>query len=191
MTASLGIDPGVTGGAVLLAPDGVTALQAWGWRRMGRSKKRAGRHCWRVMAPSGLETEAPTLSAVGAWMAYTCPVPTYVLTVEGLFGRGETLRILGESAGVLYSHLELGALNDLSERKAGTLEWRPRSRTWRSDILGISESQTGADGAEALALRTVPTWCSGLGELATNGHVAEAACMARWGWLKNRARVGA
>jgi hypothetical protein len=124
------------------------------------------------------------MSSVGAFIAYTCPADRFVLTVEGLFGRGETLRLLAESAASIYSPLELSAANDLTEKVAGRHEWRPRSTTWRTDILGISESQFGAEASELHALQTVPLWCSGLGELTANPHTVEAAAIARWGWLK-------
>ncbi len=181
----LGLDPGVHGAAVLLAPDGRSVLSAWSWRRLGRAKKRQGRYAWRVKGHRGApEVQAPSLSMVGAYIAATAPDlgDGYVIVCEGLFGRGNTLRILAEAAASVYAHLDAPALNDLG---AARDEWRPRSREWRRDILGIaSEGQVGADACEAYAIEWAAKNITGLGELATVGHVCEAAAIARWAWVK-------
>ena len=181
----LAVDPGVKGAAVLLGADGCTVEQAWAWRRLGRAKCRGGRHAWDVTTTGGHIARAPTLPAVGAFVAASCPADRFVLLVEGLFGRGETLRILSESAAMVYAPLTFGAVNDLSERSAGQPEWRPRSRTWRADVLGISETQFGAAASERRAMAWVASGAvAGLGHLEGNPHACEAACMARWGWSK-------
>lgn len=191
MIPALGIDPGaVQGGAVLLGADGCACLGAWNWKRYGRTKKRDGRHAYRLgwhvpgLDDSDGSADAPTLGSAAHLIAAHLSAlgcPSYVLTVEGLFvapGKSSPL-VLAESAGVLYGPLEASAVNDLTA-------YRPRSQEWRSTMLGISERKLGKDGAERAAVALVTRWCVGLGRLATDPHVAEAAHLSRWGWLRWR-----
>ena len=62
---------------------------------------------------------------------------------------------------------------------------------WRPLILGLPAS-VSSDVAEQTAIRVLSgrrPLISGLGELAKNPHVAEAAMIARFGWVKQRERL--
>jgi hypothetical protein len=184
----LGIDPGHDGAAVLLGANGKSLLGRWQWHRLGRTKKRYGRRAWLVTSAEGTG-ELPTLGAVGVRIVGEMVrggirPGGYVLVVEGLFGRGDTLRILGEEAGAVYGPLEAGAANELED-------YRPRSQTWRRQVLGIDERAVGAAGAEEAARRLVGTWLDPFDTALSDaiagvggGHLAEACYIARWGWVK-------
>jgi hypothetical protein len=189
----LGIDPGHDGAGFLLGADGTSPLGRWQWHRLGRSKKRYGRRAWRLTTAEGTG-ELPTLGAVGVCIVgglvrYGVRPGGYVLVVEGLFGRGDTLRILGEEAGAVYGPLEAGAANELED-------YRPRSQTWRRQVLGIDERAMGAEGAEQAARRLVGAllkpYDTALHEAIAGpggGHLAEAYCIARCGWVTVRQRA--
>lgn len=166
--AMLGVDPGLTGGAVLVrgsrAP--VEVLGAWYWR-----PSVAG---WRVTDWAGLEWQSPALHDVAVMIAGACDALTdgWRSCVEGLFvprQRGpHGVLALAEATGEL-----LGPLRGLE------CVARPLASEWRPRVLG--RCPRGAAAAEAYAVRCAPKIGSSLGVLQARGHVAEALCIAYYG----------
>ena len=167
----LGIDPGASaGGAVLLDASGELALAHLSWRRRQRDK----RQVWEVRS-SGMwhrDVIVPDLHRVGLMIATLVPMSAR-LVVEDLFGRGSTLKILAEACGEVKGPLRRIQVGP---------ELRVLASVWRPLVLGCS-SRTRADAAEALAVAWARSTIKGL-ERVDNGHVAEAAAIARWGWLQ-------
>jgi hypothetical protein len=186
----LGVDPGNEAGAVvLLDPDGRTVRAAWTWRRL---KRRLG-DVWRLDDHLGgtltchdLVEAAETIRRDLALVLAELGAKQVDLVVEGLFvAQGGKLNVqsvlpLAESAGIL-----LGCLAGLAAGAA----LRPRASEWRPVVLGLG-TNTPAAQAEAVAVRMGLAAFDGLGELAQVGHVAEAAWMARWGWVQARPHRG-
>jgi hypothetical protein len=181
---TLAIDPGRDGAAVLLAPDGRRAVLAWAWYQ----RKQAGAHVYDVemVGPwEGLqERRCRSLPSVGRELLHgALEHGPFLLVVEGLFvptyRAPEGALVLAEEAALVYSALIEEALS---------IE-RPLASEWRGEILGLG-GNTSSAVAERAAIRACtqirPLLVEGLGELATQPHVAEAACMARWGFLKQR-----
>ena len=189
MRPVLAIDPGATGAGALLAADGATVLACWSWverkRKAGTVYAVEGRWC--RLADS---RELDTLHAVGAWMALqarTADAEGYVLVVEGLFvPRRRRGQDEGKHAGQVRSTLTLAEstgmlMGPLLESSAEL--HRPSAGTWRPAVLGLA-SNVSSDIAERVARNLVKATMQGQGRLGENPHVAEALCMARWGWVQ-------
>lgn len=182
---TLAIDPGHIGGAVLLDPTGRRVLLAWAWAR----SERIGGTVYRLRRQHGTTIEPATLHDVGERirkdMAQLCP--EYHLVVEGLFcpaqgeheelhkylGRVSRVIELAQAAALVYGPL-------LSE--AAQVD-RPLASQWRPEVLQLSGS-CSSDLAEERAMAALSgdrPLVVGLGELAHDPHVAEAACQAVWG----------
>jgi len=164
----VGIDPGLRGAAVVLDGDRRQVLFAMAWR-----ETRAG---FEVAYSSGLLATARTLAGVAELLRREVEdnqPAEFTLSVEGLFvrtGKANGMLRLAEAAALVYGPL----LED-----AVAFE-RPLASTWRPAILGLSSSTT-ADQADAAALRLAPHRFDGLGELRSNPHACEAACIAAYG----------
>ncbi len=198
MLPTLAIDPGATGGAVYLDADGRTVLGAWHWVRR---KRKAGTVY--VLRSVVVGHELPVvgyehLGSVGLAMfdatAGTWPV---LLVCEGLFlprppagatkavmdrhmGQCRSVLTLAESAALVYGP----NLTNASELL------RPTAATWRPAVLGLP-ANASSDLAERMAIQLAGATMTGLGELGSDPHVAEAAAMARWGWVQQRQAQGA
>lgn len=186
---TIGIDPGRDGGAVVLAPDGRTALAAYRWRRA----KAVGfnvRHV-RLGEPTPF-VRLSCLSTIGAAIARELGGRECVLAVEGLFvprpakGKKADAKYFGQVARVLTLGEYAGQVfGPVIPHAAVT--FRPNAGEWRPAILGIpasSPSKFAEEHAITALTRARPPLVVGLGELAKDPHVAEAACIARFGWLK-------
>jgi len=164
----IGVDPGVSGGAVCLAPDGRTVVWACSWHIL----RRVGGPVWRVRwHDHDASVPARTLGEVAELCRHLTSTEAsggWRLSVEALFGRGPSVIRLAETAGRFLGGLEV----------PGTPTHRPRSRDWRKRVLGIEEALLGAKASEEVAVRMAPTLFRGLGQLEQDGHVVEAACIA-------------
>lgn len=176
MTAPiLGMDPGHTGAAFLLSPDGRRSLGAWYWRRMEGRTVRPPYVLQSTVAP---DCERASLHAVGcdiAWHLHELGLAP-ALCVEGLFVHPElskeTAIELGRTVGLLTGPL-LGVVSAQLPS--------PVARTWRPAVLGIP-SNSSSEKADAAALRWVVTMglAESLGALAAIPHVAEASAISEW-----------
>lgn len=184
---ALGIDPGKTGGAVLLDQDGRSMLAAWSWCPSGEGET----------AGYSLSSAVDDQYSVGDWRSALVRVgdqiasdvrrtlgeaPDVVLCCEGLFVDPRwpaTAIALAEATGALLDPLLALASGEVL---------RPLASTWRPAVLRIPAS-TPAAQAEAAALRAIRAGLvRGLSEL-ENGHVAEAACLALYAWSQARGSV--
>lgn len=183
----LGLDPGASGGACLLqygehAPH--KAPGAWAWAPRTRQKQRR----FEVVDEDGYGVIFESIHAVAAHIAedaMTRGLTPYHLVLEGLFapkrrkgmspqshaGRLSRAMTLAESAGELLGPLRAGSIGAVI---------RPQNTTWRARVLRLPGGYD-AKAAEAYAVKAVPQIASGLGVLASNGHAAEAACLAYFG----------
>lgn len=181
----LAVDPGQTGAACLLDRCGRRVLMAWQWTKLSRV---AG-DVYRVRTTDGREEEAPTLHEVGLGLVrdaeFRCDTVRYLLVVEGLFvarKRGkrnvspQSAIPLGEACGML-----MGPLLAYAEGQP----WRPLASEWRPEALSLP-ARASADAAEAYAVKMARAQFTGLRGLAENGHVCEAAWMARLMWARSR-----
>lgn len=187
MTPELGVDPGKTSGAaVLLAPDGREVLTwcAWWTRRAGG---------WHFVTPGDRTKVDHWARGLRTWRDEQAAARALVwgLTVEGLEAyRGKRsasprdLLVLGEACGEAIGLLRV---------EAEGLLLRPKAGEWRAGVLGL-KPRTRAEKAEAYAVSLAPArvdwhgvggWPSGLPKV-PRGAIAEAACMARWGWSVRR-----
>ena len=205
MIPVLGIDPGkVEGGAVLLAADGKTALAAWHW--IERRRKAGNVYVVREQWGDDLDScDVSTLHHIGEGLRRitTSESGAFDLVVEALFvprlpksalagrmsrqevqtfmGKARSVHALAEAAALVYGPLT----------PYGAHLVRPLASAWRPLILGLPAS-VSSDVAEQTAIRVLSgrrPLISGLGELAKNPHVAEAAMIARFGWVKQRERL--
>jgi hypothetical protein len=185
----VGIDPGKDGGAVVLAPDGRTALAAYRWRHSMRGWFNVRRVRRNQATP---DARVSCLHSIGAAIAAELGGREAVLAVEGLFsprpakGKPADGKYLGQVARVIRLGEYAGQVfGPVQQYAAVTL--RPSAGQWRPMVLGIAPNTESkkAEAAAILALTRVrPPLVVGLGELAKDPHVAEAACIARFGWLK-------
>ena len=183
------IDPGDDGGAVVGEPDkGKHALGVFRWRKSeaksgGYNLSRSGRPTVRVL----------TLHDVGQAIADFVGARGCFLVCEGLFvprppvnmakhgkkytGQVRHVLTLAESTALLYGPCLPRAVKLL----------RPTAAVWRPEILGLSPNAS-SDLSEKRAIMAMtqarPPLVAGLGEWATDPHVAEAACIYRWGHLR-------
>lgn len=189
----LGVDGALDGGAVLLAPSGRRAM-GWGWRRRERKAgvvyvlRSAGYGC------TPRTVDLPSLHEVARQIADVAA--GYQLVVEDLFvphpsdedletkealtrylGRVRSTQALAEAVGEI--------VGPLRGRAEGEVQ-RVVASTWRKVVLGSGSlsSSVSEERAIELVTRGRPPLIEGLGELAQDPHVAEAACIARWGWLQ-------
>lgn len=180
----IGIDPGKSsGGVVHLSPDGRRVL---GWAAWWRSGKRLRFESDHQRARS-VDRWQDVLVLLSRWRR----LDHFRLTVEGLFivprrGTSSPASVLqlGESAGALLGLFVDGADGEVLRPRAME-EWRPL-------VLGLSK-RTRASQAEAYAVDRAPLlfeWQGGFPALPKRalGAVAEAACIARWGWVQHRQR---
>ena len=189
MTAILAIDPGADGGAVLLAADGRTAIDAWAWDR----RVTGGIHTWRLWRPEGPPLQISSIHEIALQLARAAEgIGTpWQLCVEGLFAWSEQLNgiiELAEATGELLGPLAARA----------SVVHRPRAVTWRAAVLPKGWGRTSEE-AEHAARIVARSTVRGLGrfveyEFDADGrevplwpHVCEAACMARFGWVAARA----
>jgi len=171
----LGVDPGRTGGAVLLGSDGLSVLGAWKWR------KSSERYIVRNALDGALINRVDCMGEVGAVLcceATELQWPSSVVLEKLFVPRGGKVSpasfvTLAEDTGMLAWAL----------RSLAPLE-RPSAGEWRAAVLGTPRN-TSSDKAEAAAM----FYCERALGMArpTSPHVAEAACMARWGWVRKRA----
>ncbi len=168
---------------MLLAPDGRTARRAWSWRTLRRKAGpvlRLTAHGPGHATHRDPTTEHATHHGIGLQLADALPGPPVVLVLEGLFaprggGRAASAMRLAYTTGLLAAPL----------LPCSRVLLRPRASTWRPAVLGCKPT-AASDAAERLAmdaLRADPPLVSGLAHLADDPHLAEAACMGRWGWL--------
>ena len=120
----------------------------------------------------------PTLHDVALAIASEAsPHGRWRVVLEGLFvpsaSRASRILTLAESAGEV-----LGPL-----RGDGVIA-RPLASEWRGKVLRLGA--TSADAAEEYAIRCVPVVGRGMGALASNGHAAEALCLAYFGTVVDR-----
>lgn len=191
---TLGVDPGLDGGAVLLGPDGRRVIDVWAWQQIGESKTR-----WNYWRGELGPWELPSLFEIGADIARICEGTGHPWQVygEGLFawqGRLEVVVPLAEATGELLGPLRVSAAQVV----------RPLARDWRPVVLGGHAYQS-SDLAEENAWHRCavgrPRLVEGLErgpwlerktvkrkgheiEVPAWPHVLEAACLARFGWLE-------
>lgn len=206
MIPVLGIDPGkVEGGAVLLASDGKTALAAWHW--IERRRKAGNVYVVREQWGDDFDScDVSTLHHIGEGLRRitTSESGAFDLVVEALF----VPRLPGSALAGRMSRAEVQTFMGKARRvhalaEAAALVYGPclayasgpplrvLASAWRPLILGLPAS-VSSDVAEQTAIRVLSgrrPLISGLGELASNPHVAEAAMIARFGWVKQRERL--
>lgn len=180
---TLGVDPGRTGAACLLATDGRTVLRWWTWQH--RVRKAGDVYVTEGSSDHGAYTYLYSLhdvaSAISDELDGVLP-GSLRLVVEGLFvprGRTNGVMSLGEITGELMGPLRVHAVGDVL---------RPTAGTWRPAVLGISPT-TRAEPAEQEALRVVRAGLVRGLEDVVSPHLAEAACLARWGWMQQQTEV--
>lgn len=172
-----GIDPGESGACVVLRPGrrpdkthDAALVVAWTARARGRGY-------WIDWADGTERTIEPSLGQVGDLLQHeVAELGPLLLVTEGQFippsgGAGiQSVLTLARAAGKVQGPLE---------HLAAVVE-QPTSRKWRPRFR-ISP-QASASACSAHALRIAPRLVNGLGSLATNEHVAEAALLAVYGW---------
>lgn len=182
MTApTLGGDPGHEGAATLLAGDGRHVLGWWLWRpHVAREDGQGTYGLWDWQASEW--TELPSLHAVASVIAMDAEDlggHGIVVAMEGLFvppyRPPAGVLSLAEATGEL-----LGPLRGLGE---GT-PLRPLASTWRPSVLGLPRN-AASEVAERAAVVYAQRVLVGLEE-AVNPHLAESACIARWGWVQGQ-----
>lgn len=195
---TLGIDPGLEGGAVLLHPGGSVAVAAWRWRR---PKGRNPQGFYVQTIEGGLPLggtphrdgtrRVGTLHEVGELLRNRLS-GLVVLVLEGLFvprrRGGQTMQAYhGRIRHVLT--LAEAAAEVAGPVKARAVEvYRPTAAEWRPSVLGVARTAS-SDLSERVACQAMQAsrpLVAGLGPLASDPHTAEAACMARWGWVQQQ-----
>lgn len=180
--STIGVDPGHTGGAVLLGDAG-RPVACWAWRKL----KRKGGDVYRLDEANGPSQEVATIAGVGALLdqavAEITREPLH-LAVEGLF-----VPPGGRFAASVPTAIELartvGWLTaGLIQRAASVV--MPKASDWRPVVLGC-RNRAPSDEAERLALIRWRTLWSG--PLADDPHVAEAAGIGAWAVAQRRLEV--
>ena len=141
-------------------------VRLWSWAPRGRG--------YRVADLDGA-ADVASLHDVGVLVA--SGLPRCILVVEGLYvgpGRASSLA-LAEYAAQVYGPLLEHADGDVL---------RPLAGRWRARVLRLPRCSAAA--AERYAVAAAPLLVSGLGRLGAVGHVAEAACLAYYGWATRR-----
>lgn len=199
MTAlhTLSLDGGADGGCTLLDPTGRQGLGGWGWHL--RPLKSGDRYVLSSTTVSFTREEG-NLHEIGRIVrleAYDLGAKVYHLVVEDQYlpaptaedletreavnrylGRLKRVCTLSAYAALVYGPL-LPAAASVSTYMASE---------WRSVILGSGRLSSSAAEEKAVELctRGRPRIADGLGQLAQDPHVAESACLARYGWLLQR-----
>lgn len=191
----LGVDPGAEGGAVLLDVDGRTVLDWWLWRPRDRKDEARG---WALWGHGWADwTEHVSLSELGDEIAEDVDrqleAGLVSLVVEGLFvprprdgltcwrGQRETEAYLGRVRSTLTLAENTAEL--MGPLRAAAVEiHRPKASTWRAAVLGLPRN-VASDVAERTAIALCRATLRGLEEV-EHPHLAEAACMAKWGWVQ-------
>jgi len=203
MKPTLAIDPGQNGAAVLLAEDGRTILAAWAWHECQHNRRRAYRlegigrqwvsdDTWMDGVAWTADVPYHTLARVGQDIAFELWDWEWepVLVVEGLFvhRNWESTLTLAESAAMVYgptaAHLDTMPLRPKANATDGT--------GWRETVLGRGPRRARKAYWDEQARRLLPHLvdAGGLGDLIADDNVIAAACMARWGWLMQKAEEG-
>jgi hypothetical protein len=179
----LGLDPGLTGAAVVIADAGAALVSVTVWKPC----QRQGRRAWKVSrwTPQAggelVELVVPQLSEVGACLTHAGAWPGglegAVLAAEDLYvdaASPSAALSLGVSLGRLLAPLELRLRVEAKLVKASA---------WRSAVLRIS-AYTGREQAKAASLRAMPALVPGLGAaldaLGKLDHITDAAGIACW-----------
>jgi hypothetical protein len=168
---------------VLLDDDGETVFEWWTWQLL----RRKDGVVWRVTSSVGWTKEVDSIWEIGRQMS-----PLFkrdnTLVVEALFvpvrRRGQrpiapqTIIPLAEACGELIGGLRM------------TPRYRPLATLWRYQVLGLP-AKTRAKDAERRAIKHASTqfvWPEGAKAPteAEKGALAEAACIARYGWAQER-----
>lgn len=178
--STLGVDPGRTGAACLLGPDGRTVLRWWTWcyRRRKAGDVYVVEEGERGGTPPP-RREIWTMGGVGTLIAGHPAIRGPVLVVlEQLFvpraASPASFLTLAEDTGELK-----GAL-----RGAGEVV-RALASTWRPAVLGLPRNAS-SDASEAAAMAACRGGLVRGLEDVVSPHLAEAACLARWGWVQQR-----
>lgn len=183
---TIAVDPGATGGAVLLAPDGRTVLDWRVWSTLARG--------FRLRGP-GLEPKwLSWQSGLGEELAQLWG-PARVV-VEGLFvahgsskaakGKRRSLLPLAEAAGELMGPLRRVAIGPIL-RPTAQREWRPAILHVPADCSAHEAEERAVNWARR-NLRWVDPLPNAL-TYAEEGAVSEAACMASWAVLQTQEAV--
>jgi predicted RecA/RadA family phage recombinase len=187
---TLGLDPGHTGGCVLLGDAG-RPVAAWAWRPLERKSGRV----YRLDEAHGPSLESPTIAGVGSLLNVAVCELTHGevlhLAVEGLFVARPSKKLPGAK-----SRRGAGASIPTALELARTVGWltaglvqraasvvMPKASDWRPAVLGCSAYAT-SDEAERLALLRWRTLWSG--DLVDDPHCAEAACLGAWAIAQRR-----
>ena len=189
----LGVDGAHDGGAVLLDEAGRRG-EAWGWKR--RERKSGTIYVLRMSYRCQGEraVDLASLHEVSLEIVRRLP-PSCGIVVEDLFvphpsqedletrealarylGRVRSTQTLAEAVGEIVGPLRSHARGEIA---------RVEASAWRKVVLGsgsLSSSRSEELAIERLT-RVRPPLVDGLGVLAQDPHVAEAACISRWGWL--------
>ncbi len=173
----LGIDPGTTGGAVLVCSEG-GFVACWHWKRSGSGWALAAsnedRPPWGVFGSLGA-LKAALLEAV-RWTTLGGPVP---VTVESLYvpkdsKLGPSFIVLAEAAGIA-----LGAC----QAAGHPVLYRPNATQWRAKLIPAAVGKTRAV-AEAYALEHIGARLDLPEPWSKNIHVVEAGLIALYGHHK-------
>lgn len=179
----IAIDPGKSG-ALVRSPDCRKADAVLWWRELRRKAGKVIKVEGHVDGvPFDFETDdAAEAHRAAVLAAFTQPSH---LVLEGLF---VPRRVRGQSPAAYMGRIRhTMALAELAGACRGscsplTLQ-RPTAAVWRPAVLGLAPNVSSAK-AEELAVRVMTSRLppiEGLGDLARNPHVAEAACMVRFG----------
>lgn len=198
MIPVLALDPGLTGAAVLLSPDGKTVLCVWRWiqrKRVGGTVYVVTGRWVGVTGRRGVVEdggELSTLHGVGEHIREIAAMASpgrYLCVVEGLFiprrRKGENPKAFGGRVASTLTLAEATALVYGPLLPGSTALLRPKSSVWRPAILGLRPN-VSSDIAERTAIALVRATMTGLGDLGADPHVAEAAVMSRWGWVQQQ-----
>lgn len=182
---TLGVDPGHTGGAVLLEPSGLDVRMVTAWRRT-RRKGHPYIVTQRFRASGGrwvqMDHVVSHLGAVGRVLAGVLTADGAALCCEGISlhrkAAPATAIELGRTVGLLTA--------PLLDRVSAVLD-EPLASQWRPAILGLPGNASSDDSEKAARSLIVAQRIEArFGLLLDDGHVAEAFAIARWGWAQQR-----
>lgn len=178
---TIAVDPGHSGGAVLLGDAG-RPVAAWAWHKL----KRKSGDVYRLEEANAPSAEARTIADVGALLCLAvCELThgeTLHLAVEGQYVDRRRL-------GTVPTTLELARVSGwltagLAQRAVDVVT--PLASQWRPAVLGISAYATSEASERAALLRWRTLW---RGELEDNPHVGEAAGIGAWAMAQRRLEV--
>ncbi len=168
---TLGIDPGVTGAAVLLDRFGnFEACWKWTPKRMKSSTQDV---------PHDAESLGEMMFDMASDAADGRRASVLTVCIEGLYippdhKRPQDLLTLAEAAGKAIGACEAAGL---------TVAYRPKASTWRSKTIKAACGKSRKQ-AEAYALEHVGAFVELPEPWNTNIHVVEAALIARYGHIR-------